>query len=104
MGLTSSPYQAVQATFWAEEVIRGNRLDPENPLHWFQVVLNMPGSEEYDPSRPWVYKADAQSNMTTDYHCYVDDLRSTGPTAEATWRVSRLISSKLTYLGIQDAL
>ena len=104
MGLTSSPYQAVQATMWADQIIQGNRHDINHPLHWSRVVLNLPGSAEYNPSMPWVYKIKADGTLAADYHVYVDDLRGTGPTEEATWQVSRLISAKLTFLGIQDAM
>jgi hypothetical protein len=48
MGLRSSPFQCVQGMGIAEEVIRGNRHDPANVFRWHSVVLNLPGSEEYD--------------------------------------------------------
>jgi hypothetical protein len=47
MGLKSSPYQAVQALGFAEEVIRGDRRS---------VRQNLPGSEGYDPALPWISK------------------------------------------------
>jgi hypothetical protein len=56
MGLTSLPYIACQGMGFAEEVIRGNKDDPNNIFWWKQVSLNLPGSEGYDPKRPWVSK------------------------------------------------
>jgi hypothetical protein len=32
MGLRSSPYNATQGMAWAEEVIKGDKTDPENPF------------------------------------------------------------------------
>jgi hypothetical protein len=46
MGLKSSPYQAVQALGFAEEVIRGDRRDPDNIFRWDSVRQNLPGSED----------------------------------------------------------
>ena len=43
MGLTSSPYQACQGMGIAEEIIRGDRLDPTNIFRWDQVQLKQPG-------------------------------------------------------------
>jgi hypothetical protein len=56
MGLQSSPFQCVQAMGVASKVIRGDPGDPENVFRWDSVVLNLPGSQDYDPSKPWVAK------------------------------------------------
>jgi hypothetical protein len=55
-GLCSLPYQAVQAMGIAEEVIRGNRKDPNSVYQWDTVELNLPGSDGYNPKGPWVHK------------------------------------------------
>lgn len=76
MGLRSSPYMCVKAMLLATEVIYGDRLDMANAYRWDEVRVNLPGSESYDPSRPWIgkYRKDlgklAGSTVT-----YVDDLR-----------------------------
>ncbi len=57
MGFKPSPYQAGQAMLHAEEQLRGDPLDPNNPFHFDVVVLNLPGDKEYNPSRPWVFKS-----------------------------------------------
>jgi hypothetical protein len=56
MGLQSLPYQAVQAMDMVEEAIQGDQKDPSNVFCWNQVHLNLPGSDKYDPSKPWVSK------------------------------------------------
>jgi hypothetical protein len=104
MGLRSSPYQCVQAMGVAEEVIRGDPSDPENVFRWDTVVLNLPGSDDYDPRRPWVakYRTD-DGRIAADIFIFVDDLRPTGPTREDAWLAARKAASTLNFLGIQDA-
>jgi hypothetical protein len=104
MGLRSSPYQAVQAMGVAEEVIRGDRKDPSNVFRWDEVVLNLPGDEDYDPSMPWVYKVRCNDGrIAADLFIFVDDLRPTGPSRKDAWLAARQAASKLNFLGIQDA-
>jgi hypothetical protein len=81
MGLTSSPYQACQVMGYAEEVMRGNRLDGSNVFRWDRVRLNLPGAEAYRPDLPWVSKVrDSDGRVAADVFSFVDDLRPTGPT------------------------
>jgi hypothetical protein len=62
----------------AEEFIRGDRRDPNNVFRWDNVKLNLPGSEFYDPNRPWVYKErTAEGQIAADLFIFVDDLRPT---------------------------
>ena len=104
MGLRSSPYQAVQAMGVAEETIRGDRKDPNNVYRWDYVRLNLPGSAEYDPSKPWVSKIRSKDGkIVADLFIFVDDLRPTGPSRLEAWKSARRATSKLNYLGIQDA-
>ena len=56
MGFKPSPYNAVGTFRWADEIIRGNPRDLSNPFCWSTVELNLPGSEIFDPRRPWVSK------------------------------------------------
>jgi hypothetical protein len=80
MGLRSLPYQAVQAMGVAEEVIRGDRKDSQNVYRWDFVRMNLPGSEGYDPSKPWASKIRSEDgNIAADLFIFVDDLRPTGP-------------------------
>jgi hypothetical protein len=41
--------------------------------------------------------------IACDLVVFVDDLRGSGPTVELTWQVSRVVASRLQYLGIQEA-
>jgi hypothetical protein len=80
MGLRSSPFQCVQAMGIAEEVIRGDPDDPNNVFRWDSVELNLPGSEDYNPSKPWVAKYHMEDGcIAADLFIFVDDLRPTGP-------------------------
>ena len=54
MGFTTSPYQTIQGILWAEEVILNNPHDASNVFRWDVVVLNLPGTSDYDPTKPWV--------------------------------------------------
>jgi hypothetical protein len=104
MGLTSSPYQACQGMAFAEEVIRGDRLDPRNIFRWDLVRLNLPGSQTYDPAKPWVSKIRSNDgHIAVDFCTFVDDARPTGPSRKEAWLAARQIASTLSSLGIQDA-
>jgi hypothetical protein len=105
MGLWSYPYQAVQAMGVAKEVICGDRHVLTNVFCWDKVVLNLPGSKEYDPRKPWVYKLRLDDGrITANLFIFVDDLWPTGPNRKEAWLAARHAASKLNYLGIQDAL
>jgi hypothetical protein len=104
MGFRPSPYQAVQGTLHAEEQIRGDPLDPANPFHFDAVVLNLPGKEDYNPTKPWVFKfCSTASRIAGDIFIYVDDVRTTGASERDTWLCARKAASTLNYLGLQDA-
>ncbi len=77
MGFVSSPYTAVQGTLIAEEVIRGDPSCPNNIFHWDDVILNLPGDQNYVPHNPWVYKmrvdgAHSTPSIANDLKIYVD--------------------------------
>ena len=48
MGITGSPYNSCQAETWAKCIAMGYRFNSNNPFAQDNVVLNMPGTEEYD--------------------------------------------------------
>ncbi len=104
MGLKSSPYQACQAMMVVEEMIRGNRHDPHNPFRWDSVIENLPGSENYDPTKPWIYKVRlSDGHIACDIFIYVDDLRITGWSRGEAWKACCRATSILGFLGVQDA-
>lgn len=80
MGLTTSPYQACQGMGFAEELIRGDPRDANNIFRWDRIRLNLPGSENYQPDKPWVSKVrDEDGHIAVDFVTFVDDARPTGP-------------------------
>ena len=90
MGFKWSPYQAVQAMMVAEEVILGDRHDPDNVFRWDKVRLNLPGQKDYDPSLPWVSKVRREEDGTwviaADCKTFVDDNRHAGPNEKDCWQ------------------
>ena len=104
MGLTTSPYQAVRAFLWGEEIMRGDRIDPDNVFRWDELRLNLPGSSTYDPTKPWVSKIrTSDQRIAADFFCYIDDVRPCGASEEECWQAARRVASICGYLGIQDA-
>ena len=104
MGLRCSPYNAVRHFAWAEEFIRGNPDEPGNPFGYSKVVLNLPGSKEYDPRLPTVRRVvEPSGELCANFEVYIDDIRICGPTLRHCVRAARRIASRCNYLGIQDA-
>ena len=103
MGLQSSPYVCTQAFGWCEDFVRGERGDPDNPLEWEKTVLNLPGSENYDPLKPWVYRISKTGRLASFFGTYIDDIRTGGASEKAVWKTSRRVASRVQYLGMQDA-
>jgi hypothetical protein len=105
MGVKSSPYNCVRIYLLGEEIIRGDRRAASNPMRWDCVKLNLPGTESYDPSRPWMYRYDSVAcRLAAFLVSYVDDLRtgSQGSQEEGD-KLVHYVASKLNYLGQQDA-
>ena len=87
-----------------DEVIGGDRLDPSNVFRWDYVRLNLPGSETYDPSLPWVSKVRrSDGKIAADRTIFVDDVRPVGNTKQECQQATRKVGSKFSYHGIQDA-
>ena len=103
MGLTDSPYRSSQLLIKAKYIAYGDRHDINNPFQWEIVVLNLPGSPGYDPTRPWVMKVRVDGHLACEVYLYVDDGRITGWSAEECWKASKRFCSVLNSLGIQDA-
>ncbi len=102
MGLKVSPYLAIKATHLAFEVVYGDLRDPLNVFHWNKVIL--PGSLEYDPTQPKVWKYNpVTQGLAATVVAYVDDLRTLGLSQSECWRVMHRVATILTALGIQVA-
>ena len=104
MGLKPSPYNCTRAFAWGEDFVRGDRRDPKNPFRWDKVVLNMPGTEDYDPRLPWVFRYDSVRGQVAAFFCtYVDDIRSGDCSELECVATTHAIASRVNYLGQQDA-
>jgi hypothetical protein len=69
-----------------EEVIRGDWKDPNNVFCWDKVMLNLPGSKDYDPNKPWVYKLRLDGGrIAANLFTFVDNLRPTEPSWKEAW-------------------
>jgi hypothetical protein len=105
MGFKRSPYIAIQGILMAEEFIRGDPQDPNNVFRWEEVELNLPGSSNYVPSKPWMSKLKLpERTIACDMFIYVDDVRTTGDSYLECQKVSRVVASLLNFLGLQDAV
>ena len=104
MGMKPSPYNAVRFYYWGEEFSMGNFKNLSNPFGFDKVILNLPGMEEYDPTKPKVMKWNSEQNrIAGDVITFVDDVRMTGSSRENCHEVHRQFTSRMQYLGIQDA-
>lgn len=103
MGLTTSPYQAIQGMMWAKELMMGNRLDESNVFRWSKLQMNLPGMTGYDPTKMWLCKVRKDDTVACDVFIYCDDCRYTGPTETECWKAAQRGSSILGKLGIQNA-
>ena len=104
MGLKVSPYIAIKSMLLACEIMRGDRHDRSNAYAWSKVVLNLPGSPGYDPTRPTVMRVrDSDGKMAAITVSFVDDFRAGGSSEEEGWAVMHSAASRLAYLGIQVA-
>ena len=54
MGFAPSSANSIKHLGLAQEIARGDPLDVDDPFRWSQVVLKIPGSEDFNPSLPWV--------------------------------------------------
>ena len=82
MGLTYSPYRAWQAVTWAKCIAMGERLKSNNPSAWDKVVLDLPGVEEYDSHRPFMFKQRVDGLLAAYLFIYMDNGRPIGPTKD----------------------
>ena len=104
MGFRSSPYNSVRMYLIIEEMIRGDRRDGSNPFQWESLMLNLPGTEAYNPSLPWVIQLRADNSMASGMTCFVDDQRVTGDGGKRVVEAGHAISTRESYVGLQDAL
>ena len=74
MGYKPSPYCAVRSYYLAEEFIVGDISSLTNPFRYDEVILTLPGNEDFNPALRRVYKWDRIKNMSAvDMKMYVDN-------------------------------
>ncbi|OEU18475.1 hypothetical protein FRACYDRAFT_236751 [Fragilariopsis cylindrus CCMP1102] len=103
MGLRSSPYASVQGALRAKHIALGDPADENNPFQWDRVIENLPGTQEYDPSLPWIMKMRRDGKSASDIAQYVNDMRIIAATKELAWQCSSRTAKTLCHLGLQDA-
>jgi hypothetical protein len=104
MGFKYSPYNSIRMYLVLEKIIQGDRHDPNNAFQCYSILLNLPGTKGYKPLLAWISKHRKDGSLASDFVCFVDDLQITG---QGRWQVreaGHAISSRQSYLGIQDAL
>ena len=110
MGFKPSPYNSIRHYYHAEEFVTGNPIQPNSPLRWDWVVLNLPGPRlkdraPFDPRFPWVYLWDDKRKcIAGSVVVYMDDGRINGNSVERAWQVLHRCSSRLQYLGMNVSL
>ena len=104
MGFKSSPYGSVRTYLIAEEIIRGDPNDESNAFQWSDVRMNLPGTHGYSPSEAWISKRRKDGSLASDFATFVDDQRVVGGSHERVKEAGHAISTRESYLGIQDAL
>jgi len=102
MGFRSSPYIAYKLFGWTLDVVRGDRLDVGNPFRWNKIHVNLPGSPNYNPMKPWISKR-WNTEEASDSKAYMDDGRTHGANEKITRRATRRVASITQYLGQQNA-
>ena len=81
-----------------------DRREPSNPFRWETVRLNLPGSAEYNPAVPWVFKVMNNSLVACKIYIYVNDGQLMGPTKLEAWLAAcRFCSTTLVHLCVQEA-
>ena len=85
MGFKPSPCNSARCLAIATEHAFGDPLDENNAFYWDKLILNLPCSNSFDPSVPWLYKVDSRVNrIACDAVTFVDDFRVTGHLVETS--------------------
>lgn len=103
MGLRPSPYNSVQGALIAKYAVMGDLSDAANPFGWETLRLNLPGSQGYDATLPWIMKIREDGKHASGLSQYIDDLRVSAASKELAWQCSSRMAKGLAFLGLQDA-
>jgi hypothetical protein len=102
-GWQSSPYFALRMFARAMELAKGGPSEEGNPFGWDRVQMNLPGSKGYNPREPRVMKITKEGTMAADCVTFYDDGRVFAAAEHQAQMALRQITSRLQYLGNQDA-
>jgi hypothetical protein len=72
-------------------------------FHWTSVVVNLPGTWDYDPTRPRLYKIRWDGNIAGDLIIYIDDVRVVANSLLEAWKASSKVAKTCAWLGLQDS-
>jgi hypothetical protein len=103
MGWTCSPYMANRMMQRGLEWAKGPPWDTKSPFAWDRVILNLPGSDSFDPSKPWVMRVTKDGSLAGEIIIFFDDGRVIGRCKAHADACMRWLCSRLQFLGIQDA-
>ena len=87
---------AVRFYYLAEEVIIGNTKDWNNAMGWQTVVLNLSGSTNFDPRKPWVFRWNKRwLCIAGGIVTFVDDVQGSGFSLEHAWLVGMQLAKRI---------
>ena len=98
MGFKPSPYNSIRMYLVTEEIIQGDRHDPDNAFQYNYVMLNLPGLEGYKPSVAWISKRRSDGLLGSNFVCFVDDQQILGEGREQVVAAGHAISLRKSYL------
>jgi hypothetical protein len=75
-----------------------------NTFQWEHLRLNLPGTKTYKPSQAWISKRRADESLASNFVCFVDNQQVAAASSQHIIEVGHAISTRKSYLGIQDAL
>ena len=100
----SPPLATIRIFYWAMELITGDRKNSLNPLFWYIIIQNSPGTNSYDPTTPRIYRLDSiRGVMNTACKTYFDNLQSIVATQSLAKEATHQVYTPMVYLGLQDA-
>jgi hypothetical protein len=102
-GWQSSPYLALRMFARVIELAKGTPNDLNSAFIWDRVILNLPGSPNYNPAQPQVMRVKTNGSLAADIVTFYDDGRVFVATEEDAILALRQITSRIQYYGNQDA-
>jgi hypothetical protein len=104
MGFRSLPYNSMKMYLIVEEILKGDRHDPGNAFQYDQVHLNLPGTADYDSLIAWLSKQWSNGLLASGFICFVNNQHIMGAGSAQVIKVGHALSSRESYLELQDVL